>query len=238
MTLPKNILIVEDEAITQRYLKDILAQYDISAIDCFDNAKDTMKQLESSTYDIVLMDINIKGSVDGLQLANKILDKYTLPIVFITAHSDSATLDEALELSPYGFITKPFSAKNIEVTLQIAYKRFLTHEQQRSSFDFINRSAEEIIIDKNFTYYLTNSTLYRNNELVTLSLKQTRLIKELCTSINHPISYEALMVSVWGDEEVSDSSLRTLVYSVRKLLPDLPLVSHSKVGYSIDVNYK
>ena len=129
MALPQNIIIVEDEAITQRYLQDILSNNHVNVSGCFDNASDTLEALKNIDCDLILMDINIKGPVDGIQLSKKILETYTLPIVFITAHNDDATLEELLELAPYGFIGKPFSSKEILVTLKIAYKRYLIHSE-------------------------------------------------------------------------------------------------------------
>ncbi len=109
MALPKNIVIVEDEVITQRHLQDILSQHQVNVSGCFDNAADTIEALDHIVCDMILMDINIKGPVDGIQLAKKILETQPLPIIFITAHNDDATLEELLELAPYGFISKPFS---------------------------------------------------------------------------------------------------------------------------------
>jgi CheY-like chemotaxis protein len=83
MELPKEILIVEDETITQRYLKNILEQYEINNIDCVDNAKDALLQLKTKTYEMILMDINIKGATDGIQTAREILNCWNIPIVFI-----------------------------------------------------------------------------------------------------------------------------------------------------------
>jgi len=119
MIFPQNIVIVEDETITQRYLQDIFAQYDVIVTGCFDNAADTIEALKRINCDMILMDINIKGSVDGIQLAKEILQTYNFPIVFITAHNDDETFQEVLELSPYGFIEKPFSRKDIVFTLQL-----------------------------------------------------------------------------------------------------------------------
>ena len=129
MSLPQNVVIVEDEVITQRYLQDILSNIEVNVSGCFDNASDTLEALKSISCDMILMDINIKGPVDGIQLAKIILETHTLPVIFITAHNDDATLEELLELAPYGFIGKPFSSKEILVTLRIAYKRYLIHTE-------------------------------------------------------------------------------------------------------------
>lgn len=235
MGLPQNIVIVEDEVITQRYLQDILTNNQVNVAGCFDNALDTLESLKTTHCDMILMDINIKGSMDGIQLARKILETYTFPIVFITAHNDDATLEELLELAPYGFISKPFSSKEILTTLKIAYKRYLIHSEVSKA-----KSSDEptdIIINKYYTYSQNVSVLYYDGQAVKLNKKQDKLIGILSKNINHTVGYDALISHLWDDDTVADSTLRTLVYSVRKLLPDLPIVSHSKIGYSLQSSH-
>ncbi len=232
MDLPQNVLIVEDEVITQRYLQDILSNNYANVSGCFDNALDTLEALKSINCDMILMDINIKGSMDGIQLARKILETYTFPIVFITAHNDDATLEELLELAPYGFISKPFSSKEILVTLKIAYKRYLTHTEVSK----VKSSDEptDIVINKYYRYSLKSSELYYDEQTIKLNHKQNKLLEILSKNVNHTVGYDMLIAHLWDDDTIADSTLRTLVYSVRKLLPDLPIISHSKVGYSLE----
>lgn len=235
MGLPKNIVIVEDEVITQRYLQDILTLHHVNVSGCFDNASDTIEALNSIDCDMILMDINIKGPVDGIQLSKKILETYTLPIVFITAHTDDATLEELLELAPYGFIGKPFSSKEILTTLKIAYKRYLIHSEVAK----VKPSDEptDIIINEYYTYSQNVSVLYYDGQAIKLNKKQNQLLEILSSNINHTVGYDTLISHLWTDDTVADSTLRTLVYSIRKILPDLPIVSHSKVGYSLQSSH-
>jgi len=230
MNLPQNIVIVEDEVITQRYLQDILSQYEITVSACFDNAKDALSHLRDVPCDLLLMDINIKGPMDGIQLAREILRTSTLPIVFITAHNDDDTLEELLELAPYGFIGKPFSSKDVMVTLQIAYKRYVTHTR---SFKEKKKEVLDIIIDHTYRYSKEANELYENDICVKLNHKQNILLSVLASHPNHPVSYDLLVSEIWGSDIISDSALRTLVYSLRKLLPELPIVSQSKIGYML-----
>ncbi len=227
MNLPQQIIIVEDEAITQRYLKSILEEHGVEKIDCFDNAVDAMKAVNMHMYDMVLMDINIKGSTDGIQLSRDLLEKYIIPIVFISAYNDDETLEEVLELSPYGFISKPFTSDEVLASLKVAYKRFLTFEQINAN----KADNNTIQITKNYTYSTERSKLYFNGESVILNAKQNLFIRLLVKNINSTVSFEELISYIWHEDEVSDSSLRTLVYSIRKILPDFPLHTHSKHGY-------
>jgi len=232
MLLPKNIVIVEDEAITQRYLKDILEQHDVNITGCFDSAAQTMDAIKNIECDMILMDINIKGPVDGIQLSEKILNARTVPIVFITAHNDPDTFQEVLHLSPYGFITKPFSSREIEVTLQLAYKRYLSSKEVHKEVTE-EPSDKNIVISERYTYSPVNTTLYCDEQPVKLNMKQNKLLEVLSQNLNHTVAYDTILFEIWGEDIVADSALRTLVYSLRKTLPDLPIVSYSKVGYAL-----
>jgi len=234
MTLPQNIIIVEDEVITQRYLQDIFAQHDIHVSGCFSSAEETMAHLQDLKCDMLLMDINIKGPVDGIQLAREILRNYPIPIVFITAHNDDDTLEEILELAPYGFIAKPFSSKEIIVALQIAYKRYLIHTEVCYLKD--KEDSNDIFINETYSYSKEQSTLYNEGMMVKVNQKQSILITILVDNINHTVSYEELVSRIWGDDKIADSALRTLVYSIRKILPDFPIISHSKMGYTLQTD--
>ncbi len=229
MPFPKHIMIVEDEIITQRYLKDILKQYAVTTIECYDNAEDAYRELKNSSAEMILMDINIKGSTDGIQLARKILQQHALPIIFISAHSDQETFKEVLDLSPYGFIAKPFSAKDVELTLQVAYKRFLSQGGKQGD----GESMDSIQINEHYVYSKSLKKLYRDDREVVLNNKHAKLIDILCRNIGHTVDYVALRTEIWENGEIADSALRTLVYSLRKYLPDFPIVSYSKVGYSV-----
>ncbi|SFV70560.1 sensory transduction regulatory protein [hydrothermal vent metagenome] len=232
MVLPKNVVIVEDEVITQRYLQNILSHYQITVSACFDNAKDTLANIKNLPCDLLLVDINIKGSMDGIQLAEEILRMVTLPIVFISAHNDDNTLEEVLEVAPYGFIAKPFSSKDVFVMLQVAYNRYLT---QLNPVAEQKKELLEIVINETYCYSKKTMELMRNGKSVKLNHKQKIFLSVLAAYPNKAVGYDFLISKIWGSGEVSDSALRTLVYSLRKLLPDLPVVSRSKVGYMLSI---
>ena len=227
MAMSKHIMIVEDESITQQCLKDMLVYYAVETIECYDNAEDAFSALKSSRCEMILMDINIKGSTDGIQFARKILQCKPLPIIFISAHSDEVTIQEALELSPYGFITKPFSVSHLAQTLEAAYTKSLLQEKKDVQEDDLLR------IDTHYAYSKSLKKLYKDDQEIKLSSKHIKLIDILCRNIDHTVDTAILRSEIWGNSDKAESILRTLVYSLRKQLPDLPLVSYSKVGYAM-----
>jgi len=235
MSKPKSIMIVEDEVITQRYLKDILGTNGVTILGAYDSGEKALEALSKTSCDIVLLDINLKGAMDGLRLARYILDKYTTCIVFISAYCDKRTVEEAAELSPYGFIVKPFSPNDVEVAIASAYKRFL-EDQKKPVKEPLKLEDRLIVIDKKFKYSFKDAVLFYNDETIDLSMRQNKLVGLLCRNMNSIVSNEAIVSEIWRDKNVSNTSLRTLVYNIRKLAPELPLKSHSKLGYMISSN--
>ena len=119
------------------------------------------------------------------------------------------------------------------MTLKIASNRYLTHTAASSTEK--NVEANDMTINEYYSYSRNLSVLYYDGKPVKLNKKQSKLIEILAQNINHTVKYDILISQLWEDESVADSTLRTLVYSIRKLLPDLPIVSHSKIGYSLEI---
>lgn len=118
------ILIVEDEAIVamviKRRLKDL--GYIVSGV--ASTGKDAITKVEGTFPDLVLMDIRLKGDMDGIEATKIIKDRFSLPVVYLTAHSDDVTFKKAKETDPDGYILKPFTEKDLSTTIEIALHKF------------------------------------------------------------------------------------------------------------------
>jgi PAS domain S-box-containing protein len=130
------IMVVEDESIVALQIQEglIAAGYDVPAI--ASTGKDALKQAGETEPDLILMDITLKGDMDGIQTALSIRDMYDIPIIYLTAYSDDETVERAKITEPYGYILKPLSEKSlvlaIEMTLQKARKE--KHLKQKSEW--------------------------------------------------------------------------------------------------------
>jgi DNA-binding response OmpR family regulator len=234
--LPPKIMIVEDELMSQRHITGILENLGVDVVGCFDNASDARAAITKESCDMILMDINIKGSEDGIQLSRSLLQQYNVPIVFISAYSDGETLEEVMDLSPYGFITKPFGAKDVEVAISVAYKRFQIDKNKKVAIEPEkpqSSSSNLVQIDSKYMFNIEAHTLYENDIPVRLNKKQMKLIETLVLHFNQVVDYGTIIDEVWPDGVVADSSLRTLIYSIRQILPEFPIESYSKMGYAL-----
>jgi PAS domain S-box-containing protein len=123
------ILVVEDEAITakdiQNRLKDL--GYDAPAI--ASSGEEAIKKVEEIKPDLVLMDIVLKGDIDGIDAAEQIRDRFDIPVVYLTAYIDEARLEKTRVTEPYGYIIKLCEEKELRPVIEMALQR---HKQEKA----------------------------------------------------------------------------------------------------------
>jgi PAS domain S-box-containing protein len=152
------ILIVEDEYIIAANLQENLESLGYSVLDIESSAEDAVKKAISLRPDLVLMDIRLQGAMDGIQAAEQIWNCLQIPVIYVTGHSDTNTLERAKVTFPFGYILKPVKAKELYVAIETALSRyereqFLSNVLQRigdgvvvvdtqSRIKYLNRAAE------------------------------------------------------------------------------------------------
>ena len=110
----KIIQVVEDEGLIALHLTEMLEKAGYRVIDPVYSGEMALKALEKSPKpDLILMDIGLAGSLDGIETAKKIRQRYTLPIIFLTAYSDRSRIEEAKEISSSAYLTKPVSEEDL-----------------------------------------------------------------------------------------------------------------------------
>jgi two-component system, response regulator PdtaR len=108
------VVVVEDEAITAMLMKINLHGMGMTVVDTCATGEDAVRVVLETTPDIVLMDINLAGEIDGIEAARRIGDEASTPIIFVTGYSDKEHHDRARELNPAGFLVKPVVFPELE----------------------------------------------------------------------------------------------------------------------------
>lgn len=114
------ILIVEDEVIIGMEIQDRLTQLGYDVVNLTASGEDAIRKVERFHPDLVLMDIMLEGSTDGVKAAEIIRQKFNIPVVFLSAYSDNETLERAKLTEPFGYILKPFDERELRTTIEIA----------------------------------------------------------------------------------------------------------------------
>ena len=123
MDVETKILIVEDESIVALEIRDRLLKMGYSVPTAVNSSDRAIQKTNEIHPDLILMDIIIKGDKDGIETAGLINEKYDIPIIFLTAHSDVKTLQRAAEKTPYGYILKPFKEKELQIAIETTLQR-------------------------------------------------------------------------------------------------------------------
>jgi two-component system, cell cycle sensor histidine kinase and response regulator CckA len=114
------ILVVEDDAIIGQDLGRSLRRigHDVSPI--ASSGEEALRQFEETPTDLVLMDIRLRGTLDGIDTAALLKGRWDVPVVFLTAHSDQSTLERAKRAGPHGYLLKPFDERDLRTTIEVA----------------------------------------------------------------------------------------------------------------------
>ena len=126
----EKILIVEDEKIVALDIKHSLESYGYIVPCMVSTGEDAIQMAKKHNPDLVLMDIVLRGDIDGIEAASFIHSNYNIPIVYLTAYSDERTLHRAKMTEPFGHILKPFNNRELRTNIEIAlHKRALEKEK-------------------------------------------------------------------------------------------------------------
>jgi len=118
-----SVLLVEDDDVLAKIAETRLRNLGYELAGRAMTAAEAMAIVVNNRPDIVLMDITIKGNIDGIDTAHMIKKGFRIPVVFLTSHSDDALLQRAKATSPDGFITKPYTDDTLRVAIELALKK-------------------------------------------------------------------------------------------------------------------
>ncbi len=127
--MPTKIFILEDEAVIAAEIQQILQNLGHEVVGKARNGDKALDMLASLKPDLALLDITVKGSLSGIDIAKVIREKYNFPFIFLTSHADLHTLNQVKETLPYGYVVKPFTEKDLRSSIEIALFKFSAEAQ-------------------------------------------------------------------------------------------------------------
>jgi len=130
---PARILVVEDEAIIAMELEDRLTRLGYAVIGTVTTGEAALYQIAAQTPDLALMDIRLAGARDGVETAGEIKARFDLPVIYLTAYADEATLRRATLTEPYGYLLKPFQERELRAAIEMALHKHRLEKQLRQT---------------------------------------------------------------------------------------------------------
>ncbi len=123
------VILVEDDPITVFAVQKMLENLDYSVIETFSSGEEALERISSLTPDIIIMDITLKGDMNGIQAAAIINKNFRIPVIYLTANTSYETIQKAKETTKsYGYLLKPVKGIDLHWTINTALKRHQLEE--------------------------------------------------------------------------------------------------------------
>ncbi|MFK5976967.1 MAG: response regulator [Sulfurovum sp.] len=219
------IIIVEDEGITALFLKKAILLAGHEVVNTYDSADTLFGYLEHHSVDLILMDINIRGTIDGIQAATEIYHKYpSISCVFITSYIDKNTIEEACVVQPLGYLKKPVIFSDIETILLLVQSHRKHNKVEPSKNIHIG----------SYSYSPHEKILLYKNQPIKLTKQEHLCLHLLLQNNQHHVTTEQLIFRIWENTEDHASSLRELLSRLRKKMSEeVEIVNSPSIGYSL-----
>lgn len=114
------VLVVEDEGLVARDIQNMLRSLNYEVLGIVSSGEMALQKASKSPPDLVLMDIVLKGAVDGIEAAEKLWEELNIPVVYLTAYADETTFQRAKLTKPFGYLLKPFDERELQTTIEMA----------------------------------------------------------------------------------------------------------------------
>ncbi len=217
------ILLLEDDPILGDLIFEHLQESNNKVTLCIDG-DEAINELDESTFDILILDINVpnKSGIDVLKDARDF--QKSTPAIFITAYRDTEHLKEAFSVGCDDYIKKPFDLEELDERIKNIKKRYQIES------DFLVKIGSSIIFDTD------KRVLIKDGKNISISLKESEILKYFLTHKNKVISTNELVQNIWDyDEFPSEATLRVYIKNLRKLFGKDSIRTVRGIGYSFEV---
>ncbi len=189
------ILIVEDEKIIANDIKYSLQSlgYGVSAI--VPSGEKAIESVARTHPDLVLMDIQLKGQLDGVATAEQIRTRFDVPVIYLTAYADESTLQRAKITEPFGYLLKPFEERELHTTIEIALYKHQAEKELKQHRDHL----EELVAER-------TAKLVRANEQLQMEIVERKQAQAQLQQANTKLTqaYDETLVGWSGALELRD----------------------------------
>ena len=156
-----NVLVVEDESIVSKDIQHSLKKLGYNVVGAAATGEQAVKLAVETQPDIILMDIMLKGEMNGIEAATQIRTETNIPVIFLTAYADESTLNKAKVTQPYGYIIKPFKEIDIHTSIEMALYKHKKEAEVLKERDLLFNLVESQGATKDLLFVKSNSRLVK-----------------------------------------------------------------------------
>ena len=216
------ILLLEDDVSYKETIHEYLESLGYE-VESFENGDEVVDALYFKKYHLLLLDIRVPGK-NGYDIVKMLREKKDeTPVIFITSLTDINNLSIGYELGCNDYIRKPFAAQELKYRVEQVLKLFYLHSNE-----------EEVVLNNEYSYNLTQGKLFHNGEAVSITPKEQKVLEYLITNLDEYISTKQLWEDVWEEKMVTEADIRMCIKKIRDKTDASFIVNKKGFGYKID----
>lgn len=202
------IMIIEDEILIALDIKYCLEKLGYLVTKIVGDYKGCINSFLTNKPDIIISDIYLNDINNGIEIIKKIKKIENVPVIFLSSYSSDILIKETAYINADGYLIKPFHEKDLHSTILLILHKIKKEKLKKKCYE----------LDRDYIFnYDRDIVTYKGNK-VKLSKNEILLLKILIQSKEKVVSFETIEHLIWYDKVVSDSSVRTLLYRLRKKL--------------------
>jgi len=156
-----NVFVVEDEKIVSKDIQMSLKKLGYNVVGTADTGEKAIEESLLTKPDVILMDIMLKGEMNGIEAATEIRKQMDIPVIYLTAYTDEGTIQKAKETEPHGYIIKPFKEVDIHTTIEMAIYKHSKEVEVQKERDMLYNLVEGSRQETNHIFVKSNSRLVK-----------------------------------------------------------------------------
>ena len=205
------VLIVDDDAAVLAMLSKVIRANGLVP-ECADSGEKALDMLNTRAYDLILMDVNMRG-MDGFAVVEAIRQRgVKTPIIIVSGRQEDFDTLYGLDIGADDYITKPFNP----VTLGAKAKALIRRSRNCIS------GAEQVLSAGPFSYNTSTLRLYKNGVEIPLSSKENAMMKLFLDNVNHIFSKDMLYDLIWGEAVIDENAVMVYINRLRQKIEDDP----------------
>lgn len=158
------ILIVEDEDTVAFQIKLIVEKLGYKVLNIVKSGEDAIEFIKETTPDVILMDIQLDGEINGIEATEAINEIKEIPVIYVTIHSDRDIVEKAKNTRPYNYVIKPVKERELEIVIDIALYTYEASKKQKELIQTLERAIEEIKTLRGFIPICASCKKIRNDD--------------------------------------------------------------------------
>jgi DNA-binding response OmpR family regulator len=213
------LLYIEDEDTIRANMADTLSII-FKKVVAFDNAQEAYVYYQKNDVDIIISDINLPG-MSGIEFTKLIRkENFKIPIILLTAYSQTSILLEATRLKLVNYITKPIVYEDLYDSLEVAVEEIARYKNK------------VILFDNNIKYDLSSKLLYKDNTEIHLTASEIKLLDILVEGLPKTVPLRKIKERLWKDpSEATQSAIKSVLTKLRSKIGKQHIKNVSGVGY-------